>query len=310
MPNWNELSDTLKNRGSTTDGLRREWLRKLERYTKRNTIIYYSGWLQANLRQSDIGDFAYSINDTDKNAFMSVVHKLDTSKGLDLLIHSPGGSLGAVESLIHYLRSKFDKDIRAFVPQIAMSAGTMLACSCREIHMGRQSNIGPFDPQMNGMPVTALIEEMKEVIKAFSHEDRLLADGAARFWQPIYGKLHPSFIKQAEHVFENTNQIMEEFLKGGMLSEDLDKDAKAKKIVEYLGDIKHTRFHGRHIHKEKARELGLKVVDLEEDQKLQELVLTLHHTCMLSFERSPCLKIIENHKGTSVILNSGERSPY
>ncbi len=59
----------------------------------------------------------------DKNRFMSVIHGLDKSKGLDLFLHTPGGDVGATESLIDYLHDSFEGDIRAVIPQIAMSGG-------------------------------------------------------------------------------------------------------------------------------------------------------------------------------------------
>ena len=37
------------------------------------------------------------------------------------------GSIATTESLVNCLRKMFKRDIRAFVPQIAMSAGTMIA---------------------------------------------------------------------------------------------------------------------------------------------------------------------------------------
>ncbi|MHB1126932.1 MAG: hypothetical protein ACYC2T_08230 [Bacillota bacterium] len=48
---------------------------------------------------------------------------MDRSKGLDLILHTPGGEIAATESLVDYLRSMFGSDIRAIVPQIAMSCG-------------------------------------------------------------------------------------------------------------------------------------------------------------------------------------------
>ena len=73
---------------------------------------------------------ATSIDDNDKNALMQVVHRLDKSKGLDLILHTPGGQIAATESIVTYLKSIFGNDIRAFIPQLAMSAGTMIALSC------------------------------------------------------------------------------------------------------------------------------------------------------------------------------------
>ena len=38
---------------------------------------------------------ATEVNDADKNGFMTAVHGLDRSKGLDLLLHTPGGGTAA-----------------------------------------------------------------------------------------------------------------------------------------------------------------------------------------------------------------------
>jgi ClpP class serine protease len=41
-----------------------------------------------------------------------------------------------------------------------MSAGTLIACSCKEIIMGSHSNIGPVDPQVYGFPAYAVLNEI------------------------------------------------------------------------------------------------------------------------------------------------------
>ena len=47
---------------------------------------------------------------------------------LDLIIHSPGGSVEAAEQIVNYLRAKY-AHIRAIIPHSAMSAATMIACA-------------------------------------------------------------------------------------------------------------------------------------------------------------------------------------
>ena len=133
MPNWNEILNEIKAAGSTHDVVRRRYLSALQQLTRRNVIIYYSGWLQ---KPNLVG---VEVNDADKNGFMSVIHQLDRSIGLDLVLHTPGGDPAATESLVNYLHSMFGTDIRAIVPQLALSAGTMLACACKEIIMGKHS---------------------------------------------------------------------------------------------------------------------------------------------------------------------------
>ncbi|MEI2760727.1 SDH family Clp fold serine proteinase [Methanothrix soehngenii] len=153
MPNWNEILDEIRVSGSTHDIVRRKYLKSLQRLTGRNVIIYYSGWLQKP-NASGI-----QVNDADKNGFMTVTHKLDRSKGLDRILHTPGGETAATESLVDYLRSMWGTNVRAIIPQLAMSAGTMIACSCNEIIMGKQSSLGPIDPQFKGIPAHGVVEE-------------------------------------------------------------------------------------------------------------------------------------------------------
>ena len=155
MPNWNELLDELKNMGSTQDVLRRKYLDVLHKVTNRNIIIYYSGWMQ---KPGLLPPLA-GITDEDKIGFMSTINHLDHSKGLDLVLHTPGGDTAATESLVDYLLNMFEGDIRAIVPQIAMSGGTMIACACKSIVMGKQSSLGPVDPFLNGIPAHGVIEE-------------------------------------------------------------------------------------------------------------------------------------------------------
>jgi ClpP class serine protease len=147
MPNFSvllkEISETpSEGINSGADIVRRKYLAKLHAHTGRNVIAYYSGFLSKPRVEGT------EINDDDKNGFMLCVHKLERNKGLDLLLHTPGGDGAATESLIFYLREMFGSDIRAVVPQIAMSAGTIIACSCKSILMGKHSNVGPVDPQM------------------------------------------------------------------------------------------------------------------------------------------------------------------
>ena len=79
MGNWTDTLNEITSAGSTYDIFRKKYLEKLSDYTGRNAIAYYSGWLQKNPArfQKDM-----SINDDDMNGFMTVVHNLDTSKGL------------------------------------------------------------------------------------------------------------------------------------------------------------------------------------------------------------------------------------
>ena len=171
MPNWSFVANEIANAHDKKDPhpydtVRRKYLANLHAYTHRNVIAYYSGFLTKPTVQG------VEINDEDKNGFMSCIHKMDRSKGLDLLLHTGGGNIAATESLVHYLKQMFGNNIRAIVPQIAMSAGTVLACACTSILMGKHSCIGPVDPQINGVPCVGVVEEVKKAYVEICKDQR------------------------------------------------------------------------------------------------------------------------------------------
>lgn len=129
MPSWAEVLEEVKSVGGAHDVVRRKYLKELPEHTKRNIIAYYSDWLQL----PGLPAATLSLTDSDKNGFMACVHGMDRSNGLDLLLHTPGGSTAATESIIDYLCHMFGHDIRAIIPQLAMSAGTMIALGVQKM---------------------------------------------------------------------------------------------------------------------------------------------------------------------------------
>ena len=196
MPTWTEILTEINggsnNPPASVDDVRKKYLKLLGIHNNRNIIAYYSGWL---IPKPD--DFNSSINDLDKHALMSVIAGLDKTKGLDLILHTPGGSIDATESIVDYLWTVFNKDIRVIVPQLAMSAGTMIACSARQIIMGKHSNLGPFDPQMFSpgigfnVPAQGVLDEYKVAIDQIQNNP-----ASTPLWQTIYSRVHPSFINE------------------------------------------------------------------------------------------------------------------
>lgn len=302
MPNWGEVLKEIKGTAfeNPLDTVRRKYLKIMHEYTKRNVIAYYSGFLQNNNLNS-------AIDDNDKNALMQAVHGLDKSKGLDLILHTPGGSTAAAESIVAYLRSIFGMDIRAFIPQIAMSAGTMIALSCKEIVMGKQSSIGPIDPQFGGMSCAGVIEEFENAINSVKNDP-----ATAPLWQVIISKYHPTFLGDCQKAIDWSNSMVVDWLSSNMLSDHKNPEKDAVKIVETLGSHKATYNHSKHIHIKECVELGIKAVALESFgsrkikgcEDLQDCVLTIHHTYMHTFSNSVALKIVENHLGSAMIMNA------
>lgn len=301
MPNWGGVLTEIQEKANLNplDAVRRKYLKTMNEYTGRNVIAYYSGWLQKNAGGT-------AIDDNDKNAFMQVVHGLDKTKGLDLILHTPGGQLAATESIVHYLKAIFGNDIRAFIPQLAMSAGTMIALSCKEIVMGKESNIGPIDPQFGGVSCMGVIEEFDNAIKQIEKNHASIP-----LWQTILSKYNPTFLGDCQKAIEWSNEMVEQWLKSNMLSKNINPEEDAKRILGHLGSHKETYCHERHIHIDECKNLGIKVICLENFPHsqidncidLQDCVLTIHHTYMHTFSNSNAVKIVENHIGSAMIIN-------
>lgn len=293
MPNWNEVLIELNKEAALNaqDRVRRRYLSRLAEFTKRNVIAYYSGWLQKPNQYSTI------MNDNDINGFMTTVHQSDRSKGLDLILHTPGGNLASVESIVDYLRKMFGTNIRAVIPHLAMSAGTMMACSCKEILMGKHSYLGPIDPQFNGFSAEGVKEEFEKAIQEVKRDP-----GSLPIWREIIGKYHPTFIGDCEKAIEWSETIVNRWLESGMFLADKQANDKARKVVSFLSSHKDTLSHSRQIPIADCERCGLKVLELEKNNELQDLVLTVHHAFMHTFASTPATKIIENQNGQAMVI--------
>ena len=297
MPNFTDINREIEEeaRGAKNphDIIRHRYLQKFAEMSDRNVVAYYSGWLQ---HTSPRYNYAVSINDEDKNGFMASFHQLDFQKGLDLILHTPGGAVAATESIIHYIRSKFGADVRVFVPQLSMSGGTMIALSGKEIWMGLHSNLGPIDPQFGMQPAQLVLKEFDDALTAIKADPDKLA-----VWRPILEQIPPTFLSTCEHAIQWSKAIGENTLQDGMFKDDPDAEAKSKAIVVGLIDPDKNRNHGKHLHREDCEALGLKIMNLESDQGIQDAILSVHHAFMISLMNSSIVKIVENHKGISHI---------
>ena len=300
MPNWREVLDSIQEQRTqgnaqargAVDTVRRRYLKALHDYTGRNVIAYYSGFL------SKPGIPESEINDEDKNGFMMAIHGVDRAAGLDVILHTQGGSIAATESLVLYLHKMFGTDIRAIVPQIAMSAGTMIACSCESILMSsKHANLGPIDPHLRGLPAYGVIQEFQRACREVKRDPSRIP-----IWQSIVRQYEPTFLSQCENAIKWSNKFVEDQLAGNMFTNENRPRDKARRVVRKLTDFRGNRTHERHIHFDECRDdIGLNLDAIEDDPQLQDLVLTVHHCFMHTLMNTQAFKIIENHLGAAIV---------
>ena len=291
MASFQDIEDSVRQGQFVLDALRKQAIVEISNITRRNVIAYYSAFMT---RRGD----GMEINDMDINGFMNVVCKMDRKKGLDLVLHTPGGGIAATERIVGYLRDLFGDGFRCIVPQMAMSAGTMIACASKEIIMGRQSCLGPIDPQYLGVPCHGVVEEFEQAATEIKNDPSRLG-----VWRPVIEKYNPTFIGECQKAIELSDELVREWLVSGMFHGEADADKKAGKVLEKLGSHKNTKTHNRHISASEVRRIGLKVTMLEKDQALQDAVLCLHHCYMMTFSRAKIIKVFESSHGRSFSFN-------
>ena len=282
------------------DAVRRKYLKALAERTGRSTILYATDFLSGVAPAS-----AVTINLMDVQAMMEVLKDLP-GPNLDLILHTPGGSPEALESVVRYLRTRFDH-IRAFIPLAAMSAGTMWALACDEIYMGKHSQLGPIDPQfalafgeqIRLAPAQAILDQFEYAKEQCKDADNLPA------WITVLRSYGASLLEECRKAQELSETLVSQWLETYMFRDLLSRSAHAKEVAKKFADYQLHYSHGRPISRDQARDYGVNVKDLEEDQDLQDAVLSVFHATAHTLGGTPCVKLVENNIPRTFALLGG-----
>ena len=313
MPTWgqvlHELNATAGKRDNGTpdfDGVRRKYLSALSALTGRATILYATAWLES--RPVPPADAQVHLSDV--QGFMEAVSNVD-ERELDLILHSPGGSPEAAQSIVEYVRQRFDH-VRVFVPVAAMSAATMIALSADVIVMGQHSQLGPTDPQFivatpegpRSAPAQAIIDQFEMAKEECRSDPAVLAA-----WMPIIRSYAHGLLTQCRKARAQAVEMVSGWLQRFMLATYPSSAAKADEIANWFTDYDNFGSHGERVGRDQPRALGLRVEDLETDHQLQDAVLSVHHATMHTFSGTGAVKIIENHHGRAWIRSAARAVP-
>ncbi len=256
-------------------------------------MIYGSAFLQ----KPSLPANSIAIVEEDLNGLMACIYGMDWDATLTLLLHTPGGSPGAAEAIVSYLREKFGS-IEVIVPAFAMSAGAMVCLAADRLIMGRQSQLGPIDPQMlvGGQFISAqAIVDQFERAKAEIKEDPTLVG----LWAPVLTNLGPSLLVEAQNAIQYSESTVQGWLEKWMFAKLASPAAAAKNAAKYFNNARVHMAHDTRIDRTMARSQHLEVEDLEERQDLQDAVLTAYHIMTIMFEQTACTKMIRSGSGQS-----------
>jgi hypothetical protein len=155
---------------------------------------------------------------------------------LDLWLESPGGDAHAAYKLALLLRAHTSR-LRVIIPDYAKSAATLLSLAADEIYMAPAAELGPLDAQVaheqEGMTISALdvARSLEDLAKTamdmaltgggsilqttrLSRSESISAmlDFAAKFMQPLVGKLDPKMIHWAGSLLDVSVRYGEQLL--------------------------------------------------------------------------------------------------
>ena len=304
MPTWGEIlkeinqSKSPQGTGPDFDGVRRRYLRALHDLTGRAVILYSTAFLESRpIPPTDL-----QVGLADIQGLMETVANV-TERNLDLILHSPGGSAEAAESIVEYLRQRFNH-IRVFIPLAAMSAATMVALSGDEIVMGQHSQLGPIDPQFiiatpegpRSAPAKAILNQFELAKQQCKDTSNLAA------WMPILRSYAPGLLTQCEDSRKLAVTMVSSWLRKYMFANDSEGPKKSEASANWFADYENFRSHLRRVGRDKVAEIGVNVTPLEKEDDLQDAVLSVHHATIHTFSGTPAVKIIENHHGRAWVL--------
>ena len=179
------------------------------------------------------------------------------SKNIDILIHTPGGSVDAIEKIVTVLQNRTD-DYRIIVPSLAKSGGTVIALSSSKILLGINSELGPIDPQM-------VMPDFGPVPAEFIAED----DSQPQLLRKI-----------AETSVKRARALAEKYLREGMLKGKGEKEVK--KVVEKISSAQSYGSHGAVIDHTEAMDIGISVEYMEPSSTIWRRVWLLY--CLYDYD--------------------------
>jgi len=200
---------------------------------------------------------------------------------LAFFIYTPGGVAEVVEKMVDIIRH-FYKEIWFIVPDMAMSAGTILCMSGDKIYMDYSSSLGPIDPQVQNnegqlVPALGYLDQVERLIE--KSENGTLTDAE-------FGILQNLDLATL-HRYEQARELSISLLKSWLVKykfKDWDihastgeqvtpeeKTNRAQEIAEELSNHKKWHSHGRMIGIHTlSGELRLKIEDYTEDIPLKQ----------------------------------------
>jgi membrane-bound ClpP family serine protease len=188
--------------------------------------------------------------------FEELIYDADPAEDLHLVLVTPGGDGETAVRLARSAQSRC-RELTIVVPDIAKSAGTIMALGAHHLLMAPTSDLGPIDPQIqiaNGALVSAkdiiaavdeATERVQQAPETYALHASLLAD--------VTGLM----VQQGRAALARTDDLLEEALRA---NHDRTED-EVQGLIESLHDrlITEAKSHGAIFGMQEAHDAGLPV---------------------------------------------------
>ena len=297
-----EESGQEKNRPQH-DSIRRAKIAAVEKISGIPLVVYATDFIDTS-KPGRSGSIL-QISAEDKTGFLQALSDIQDGP-LDVLLHSPGGSPTATESIVRLLRSRFDP-IRFVIPHTAKSAATMLALSGNEILLGEAAELGPIDPQLQfvtdqrpvTVPARAAIDQFARAAHDIGNDPNKM-----RVWLPILRQYGPAFLQECQNAIDLAETLVATWLHDYMFNGEHDAKERADRISKWLADHNEFKTHSRPVWMEQllAVEPTIKIRHLRDVSKaFEDAVMAVYWAVDVTFNGTDAVKLIEHQEGSAYI---------
>jgi ATP-dependent protease ClpP protease subunit len=210
---------------------------------------------------------------------------------LDLMIHTIGGSGEMAEKIVEMCRNHCAGEFRVIIPNMAKSAGTLIALGADKIIMGHCSEVGPIDPQ-----IRITVGNAPQMISAwtFIHArddlEKKVNAAIAKNENPSaalqqLATIDSVFVKHCEQIMEFAKKVGRKWIAGRLTAKSLPKpeaEAQADKVISFLSNVEQHILHGRLILAAEFKNNccpPLDIENLDESHELWQLLWQLYVRC-------------------------------
>lgn len=240
-------------------------------------LVYAVDMDKGNLQ--GLADISLSMSDYH---IMHEILRHYNGSSIGVYLETPGGSGEATEEIVEFLHKKFET-VDFVIAGEAKSAGTLMTMSADEIYMTDSGSLGPIDAQVKiGRSIVSAfdyVQWMEQKREEASKTNQLNPVDATMIAQITPGEFEGVFHAQQfavdrlkewlpKYKFKHWNETETRKLK---VTKKM-KEEKAEEIAKKLIDHAKWRTHGRSLKRKDLEKVGLRIQNLEENEKLCEIV--------------------------------------